>query len=99
MFEGFDYSAFTRENNLNKVIVDSIKKYLIQADIPGLYKHHLDNIDDILSSLYFIKSNIKAFKNPGTPTFCTLLQQYSITSLFSNYSSMIVRDLMAVECQ
>lgn len=94
-FKEYDYDTFISDNKLNKEIAGIVKGYLINADILGVYKHSIDNIDELLTILYSIRDKVKVNEKPGISTFWTLLHQYSETTLFGNYSTRIGLDILS----
>ena len=94
-FKEYDYDTFISDNKLNKEIAGMVKGYLINADILGVYKHSIDNIDELLTILYSIRDKVKVNEKPGISIFWTLLHQYSETTLFGNYSTRIGLDILS----
>ena len=88
-FKEFNYDTFILENNLNREIAGIVKSYLIKGDVLGVYRHNLDNIDGILTTLSSIRDQVKIGTKPDISSFWKLLQQYSEAALFGNYSTVI----------
>jgi hypothetical protein len=94
-FKEFNYDTFIVENNLNREIAGIVKGYLIKGDVLGVYRHNLDNIDGILTTLSSIRDQVKIGKKPDISIFWNLLQQYSEATLFGNYSTVIGRQILS----
>ncbi len=88
-FKEFDYDSFIVENNLNKETAGVVKSYLEKGDVLGIYGHTIDNIDGILTTLITVRDQVKVTQKPGITIFWKLLQQYSETALFGNYSTVM----------
>jgi len=94
-FKDYDYDTFITENNLNKEIAGMVKAYLINADILGVYKHSIDSINELLNILYVLRDKVKVNKKPGISTCWLLLQKYSDTTLFGNYSTRMGLEILS----
>jgi hypothetical protein len=88
-FKFFDYDSFIKDNNLNGELALKVKYYLFRGDVIGIYQQNIDNITNILNTLYLIKDQIKSNRVPDKTAFWKLFQQYAETALFGNYSTII----------
>jgi hypothetical protein len=88
-FKTFNYDKFIESHGLNRGIAKTVKSYLSRCDVNGLHRANIDNIERILTTLYYIKRQIKRGITPNINVFWTLSQQYSETMLFGNYATMM----------
>lgn len=88
-FKGFNYDEFISTNKLNNDIALKVKSYLSKSDVIGLYQENINNITDILNTLYYIKSNVSSNVKPDISVMWKLLHQYSEALLWGNYSTMM----------
>jgi hypothetical protein len=88
-FKTFNYDDFIRDNKLNKEISEVVKSYLVRYDVIGIYQQNIDYINQILYTLNLIKYDLKAKRRPDVMIYWSLLQQYSETVLFGNYSTVM----------
>ena len=94
MFKSFDYDGYGSFSHFNKEIAQKVKGYLSQFNIIGIYQKCVDDIDDILATQAIIKEQLKAGTRPSLPDIWKLMQQYSETSLFGNYASVMGRTVL-----
>jgi hypothetical protein len=94
-FKDYDYDTFITKNNLNKEIAGIVKGYLINADILGVYKHSITNINELLNILTVMRDKVKVNEKPGISTCWMLLQKYSDTTLFGNYSTQMGLEILS----
>jgi len=94
-FKDYDYDTFITKNNLNKEIAGIVKGYLINADILGVYKHSINNINELLNILYLIRDKVKVNEKPDISTCWMLLQKYSDATLFGNYSTQMGLEILS----
>jgi hypothetical protein len=94
-FKDYDYDTFITKNNLNKEIAGIVKAYLINADILGVYKHSIESINELLNILYVMRDKVKVNKKPDISTCWLLLQKYSDTTLFGNYSTRMGLEILS----
>jgi hypothetical protein len=92
----FDYDGFITETRLNKDIAKKVQGYLSSGDIVGIYRQAANDIMDILNTLYSIRESLKINEKPGIHLFWKLLQQYSESSLFGNYATLIGTTVLGV---
>lgn len=92
----FDYNAFIIENRLNKDIAKKVQGYLSSGDILGIYQQAANDITAILNTLYSIREALKVGEKPGIHLFWKLLQQYSESSLFGNYATLMGTTVLGV---
>lgn len=88
-FKTFNYDDFISENKLNKEIAEKVKNHLVRYDVIGIYQQNIDYINQILNTLNLIKYDIKEKRIPDISIYWNLLQQYSETVLFGNYSTVL----------
>jgi hypothetical protein len=87
--KSFDYDAFIIENQLNKDIAKKVQGYLRSGDIVGIYQQAANDITAILNTLYSIGESLKGEEKPDIHLFWKLLQQFSESSLFGNYATLM----------
>jgi hypothetical protein len=92
----FDYDAFIIENRLNKEIAKEVQGYLSSGDIVGIYQQSANDISAILNTLYSIKESLKVDEKPSINLFWKLLQQFSESSLFGNYATLMGTTVLGV---
>jgi hypothetical protein len=93
-FKEYNYDTFIANNNLNKEIAANVMGYLNKADILGVYKHIIDDINELINILNSIRDKVKLNKKPDRSIFWALLQKYLDTTLFGNYSTSIGLDIL-----
>ncbi len=87
----FDYDSAIIEKNLNSIIANEVKGYLSKGDVLGLYRRHLEKLNDILDSLKLISNDLgKGIKSDIT-LYWAVYQKFSETALFGNYSTVLSR--------
>lgn len=94
--KSFDYDAFIIENRLNKDIAKKVQGYLSSGDIVGIYQQAANDIIDILNTLYSIGESLRVGEKPGIHLYWKLLQQYSESSLFGNYATLMGTTVLGV---
>jgi hypothetical protein len=92
----FDYNAFIIENRLNKDIAKKVQGYLSSGDIVGIYQQAANDITAILTTMYIIRKSLKINEKPGVHLYWNLLQQFSESSLFGNYATMMGTTVLGI---
>jgi hypothetical protein len=88
-FKNFDYAGFIQFSNLDSGVASRVKTYLSSGDVLGIYQHTINNIEDILNTLYLVRERVRTGKKPELTDMWKLLQQYATATLFGNYATMM----------
>lgn len=90
LFRQFNqYDRFIERHRLNRHIAGEVKEYLQDADILGAYQHCLDDMEELLNTLFAMQVELKAGRAPGIREYWQLLQQFAEAALFGNYASVM----------
>jgi hypothetical protein len=89
----FNYRKLVESNRLNQQIMATVKGYLTNGDVRGLYRRHIESIDVILGDLYDVRTQLKEGNLPVIDTFWSLLHEYSEALLVGNYATMVFVNL------
>lgn len=94
MFKSFDYDSYVDFSHFNGEVSQKVKGYLSNFNIIGIYQKCLDDINEILVTQSIILEQLKAGKRPNLSDIWKIMQQYSETSLFGNYASVMGRTVL-----
>jgi hypothetical protein len=94
LLKDFDYDGFALREGLNEVIMNRVEAYLAKGDITGFYAQMTEDIDGMIESLTEIRGQLENDLKPKTSAMWQLLQQFSETTLFGNYGTMIGQTLL-----
>lgn len=94
LFQSFNYDDLIQLSNYNQLIATKVKNYLSKGDILGLYKKNIENLDEILDTLYAINDRMKSGKKPEITLIWRVFQQYSEAALFGNYATVMGRTVL-----
>lgn len=89
--ESFNYEKYINDEGLNTGLANEVTKFLNVGDVKGLYIRNLERIDKIIEILSRIKSSLNEGRIPIVNTLWYLLQNYSETALFGNYSTILAK--------
>ena len=87
--KGFSYDQFARDNGLSVETMNRVSGYLGRGNVLGFYRHHVRNLQALLSTLNRIKADLLAGKLSENQVLWSLLQQYNTTLMFGNYASLV----------
>jgi hypothetical protein len=93
LLKDFDYDAFALREGLNEAIMKRVEAYLAKGDITGFYAHMAGDIGGMIESLTEIRGQLEVNLKPKTSAMWQLLQQFSETTLFGNYGTIIGQTL------
>ncbi|MFH2107074.1 MAG: hypothetical protein ABII93_00225 [Chrysiogenia bacterium] len=85
----FSYGQFARDNGLSEETMNEVSAYLAKGNVLGFYRRHVRNLQKLLNTLQFIKTDLLAGKLSENQVLWSLLQQYSSTMMFGNYASLV----------
>lgn len=88
-FKTFNYGQLVRTKKFNTVIANRVTAHFSKGDVVGAHNRNLQNIEEILQNMYFIREQLKNHITPGIDIFWKMLQQYSEAALFGNYCTVI----------
>jgi hypothetical protein len=94
-FKTFDYDTYTAGKQLNNDVMALVKAYFRAGNILGTYQQQVEYIDDILLILVAIKEKLAAGQLPDISLLWQLVQQFSTSSLFSNYCTITAKAVFA----
>jgi hypothetical protein len=94
-FKNFDYGEFAAQNHLNSQVAAEVSTFLSKGDIVGVYNKNIDKLSGISATLDTIRDTLENGDKPDIHILWTLVQQYSETLLFGNYTTMMGTSAMA----
>lgn len=94
LFTTFDYPKFIITHSLNKEIATKVYGYLENFDVLGAHNKNIENINNTLTIFYEIRDTQDQGLKPGNNKYWELLQAYSETLLFGNYTTMMGTEIL-----
>jgi hypothetical protein len=85
----FNYDDFKEGNGLIPAVFESVKMYLKNGDLRGIYNEFYHNSGEILDTLYTLNKNVDAGIFPKISTLWSLNHKYVESKLFGLYAAMI----------
>lgn len=85
----FDYSTSINTDGLNTPIAEESAAFLKKNDVKGLYKKHIEKLNDLLTQLKNVRESLYANKKPSIPVCWKLYQKYAEVALFGNYTTVL----------
>ena len=85
----FNYDDFKEGNGLIPAVFESVKMYLKNGDLRGIYNGFYSNAGQILDTLYTLKKDVDAGIFPKISTLWSLNQKFSEAKLMGQYTSMV----------
>ncbi|HLP46897.1 MAG TPA: hypothetical protein VK469_13165 [Candidatus Kapabacteria bacterium] len=89
ILKGFDYDKLTSEKRLVKEIMQQVKLYLAQGNIPGFYQAFANGLDDMINHLQMMRDKLAANNQPTIDDFWYLLNRSYYIGLFGNYGTVV----------
>jgi hypothetical protein len=85
----FDYGAFRREKQLNRVVFSQVESFLARGDIRGVYHRFLSIAEELLVRLNTIKADVDAGRFPFSEALWELNQDAAQALLFGQYTTEV----------
>lgn len=85
----FDYHGFKLEKGLNTTIFRKVYGYLSEGDIRGSYAYVIPQLENILATLFEMKSLVQGKQLPENKMIWRVNQVFSETLLFGQYNAEV----------
>lgn len=93
LLKSMDYSSFMEQTQLDPVMYERVKAYLVNGDVQGVFLHLLESCSSILEKLYVVKSSLDMQVFPEVSRLWRINQKFSETMLFGQYAAEVFKTL------
>lgn len=95
-FQSYDYAKAISSRQMNVEMASKVTSYLSNMDVLGIYSENVVYVDKILKTLGEIKGKLQLSQTPAIELVWQLLKEYSETTLFGNYSTILGGDILTL---
>lgn len=87
--KAYDYDSFAASAQLNAVVKEKVKYFLMAGDVTGFYNSFGEEVGQLVELLEDIRKSMEANIKPTPPQFWKVLQKISVLTLFGNYTTVM----------
>ncbi len=93
-FRAYNYETIMVNHNLKPEICLSVKAFLANGDILGLYKKNISSLSDLISELTTLRLKVAKNVKPEVEVIWRLMEEYSDILKFGTYATIMGKTVL-----